>query len=335
MPIHNYTHEELINEPTFVEWVLSGTNKHHDYWSDWLGNNPQYATLVDEAKEIVLLLQFKQKRLSDAQLSQSWDAIQSNIDKRQKHTRRRYIVLGALVVAFTIASIFIYKKINNRTATQATAFAEMLSVELPDNSVIQLNANSSISYPNTLIKNSKREVWLKGQALFDVQHQAQQPFVVHTPSVAVEVLGTTFDIIARPEKTKIALVEGSIKLAFDKEATINYIDTIYTTNEWVLVPNQVIELEGNTWQLSDVNAVQQTSWIDNKLICDETPIQDLVYWIESNLGYEVVINEEAILNETINGTLPISSMIDLKTALEPILGVSISIVDENKVIFEE
>ncbi|WP_119079282.1 FecR family protein [Chitinophaga alhagiae] len=78
-----------------------------------------------------------------------------------------------------------------------TARSEFKHLLLPDSTQVWLNAASTLEYP-AQFSGGKREVYLSGEAYFDVQHAEQVPFVIHTGSVSTTVLGTAFNIKAYP-----------------------------------------------------------------------------------------------------------------------------------------
>jgi transmembrane sensor len=87
-------------------------------------------------------------------------------------------------------------------------------VILPDQSKVWLNAKSSLTYP-TYFTGNERKVQLKGEAYFEVAHNAQMPFKVSSKGQTVEVLGTHFDIMAYDDDIimKTTLLEGSVKIS--------------------------------------------------------------------------------------------------------------------------
>src|SRR5439155_8152 len=84
---------------------------------------------------------------------------------------------------------------------------------LPDGTQVWLNAESRITYSNTFNK-SLREVNLEGEAYFDVTHDAAHPFIVHTSSIAIKVLGTAFTVksYASDKTIEATLLRGSIEV---------------------------------------------------------------------------------------------------------------------------
>lgn len=87
-------------------------------------------------------------------------------------------------------------------------------VILPDRSKVWLNAKSSLTYP-TYFTGNERKVELKGEAYFEIAHNAKMPFKVSSRGQAVEVLGTHFDIMAYDDDDimRTTLLEGSVKIS--------------------------------------------------------------------------------------------------------------------------
>lgn len=89
-------------------------------------------------------------------------------------------------------------------------------VHLADGTALWLAPESSIHYP-TAFEPEKREVTLQGEAFFEVFHDANRPFSIHTGTLTTTVLGTSFDIEAYPEEPQIAVTVATGKVAV-KEA---------------------------------------------------------------------------------------------------------------------
>src|SRR5260221_14778950 len=109
----------------------------------------------------------------------------------------------AAAVAFVIAStgalwLFSNQGINIVT----TAYNEVTTITLPDHSMVALNGNSTLRYQKQFGDHFPREVWITGEAYFNVSHinkdpakeEARDRFIVHTENVNIEVLGTSFTL---------------------------------------------------------------------------------------------------------------------------------------------
>src|SRR5690606_2859673 len=78
-------------------------------------------------------------------------------------------------------------------------------LHLPDGSTVIVGVGSKLNYPSSFDSLRTREVYLEGQAYFDIRHNPQKPFIIHTGKVATTVLGTSFNIKAWPEDQDITV----------------------------------------------------------------------------------------------------------------------------------
>jgi ferric-dicitrate binding protein FerR (iron transport regulator) len=94
-------------------------------------------------------------------------------------------------------------------------------VVLADGSKVWLNAESSITFPTAFI-GKERNVEIKGEAYFEVAHNAQMPFNVKVKNMTVQVLGTHFNVNAYDDENwiKTTLLEGSIKVSKGSDSKI-------------------------------------------------------------------------------------------------------------------
>ena len=85
---------------------------------------------------------------------------------------------------------------------------------LPDGTMVWLNAGSRLSYGKNY-NTATREVNLTGEAFFDVAHNTQKPFLIHTARIDVQVLGTSFNVKSYPtdRTTEATLIRGSIEVS--------------------------------------------------------------------------------------------------------------------------
>lgn len=103
--------------------------------------------------------------------------------------------------------------------TLTTPRGGQYKVELPDGTLVWLNAASSLRFP-TAFTGGERTVILNGEGYFEVAHRNNMPFKVQLGSGVVEVLGTHFNIMAYPNETKVrtTLLEGAVKVTHNTHA---------------------------------------------------------------------------------------------------------------------
>lgn len=112
----------------------------------------------------------------------------------------------------------------NNMVVIATHKGEMHEELLPDGSRVWLNAASSLSYGSNFNK-TNREVELMGEAYFDIKADSKRPFKVHARDADIDVLGTSFNVMAYENEPGIitTLVEGRINVSFQGRGTTELI----------------------------------------------------------------------------------------------------------------
>ena len=93
-------------------------------------------------------------------------------------------------------------------------YGKRFELQLSDGTVVHLNSGTTLKYPVKFIAGENRQVFLDGEAFFDVTKDKKHPFVVNADKLNVRVLGTHFNVSSYPEdaQTDVVLVEGSVGL---------------------------------------------------------------------------------------------------------------------------
>jgi len=144
----------------------------------------------------------------------------------------RRLSVAACVLLLVVSSWLLLR--NHHTAASgvllATSGNEKKKVVLPDSTVVWLNYHSSLQYDSRSYNVHDRTLELEGEAFFDVSKSAGKPFRVHTRSLTVDVLGTSFSIAARPAiPQQVSVATGRVRITGD------YLDEQLTANEQLLL----------------------------------------------------------------------------------------------------
>ncbi|TWJ01679.1 FecR family protein [Mucilaginibacter frigoritolerans] len=183
-------------------------------------------------------------------------------------------------------------------------------IKLDDGTAIWLNAGSKITYPEHFL-NRKREVYLDGEAYFDVIHDASRPFIVHTNHLITTVLGTAFSVTAY-KNTSIQLVtvnRGKVAVAHDHN-TLGF-----------LTPNKQIEynIKSGKSYLTDVDASSQMSWKDGKLQFENQDMQNIAARLGRWYGYSFKFEHRNIENcrytASFNNKIPLNNLLRIMKAI--------------------
>ena len=161
----------------------------------------------------------------------------------------------------------------------------MISLTLPDGTLVYLNSESTLSYPSRF-DNDTRNVTLQGEAYFEV-NKTGHPFTVSTQGMQIEVLGTTFNISAYPgEEYQATLVSGSVKVDTGEGQSL------------VLKPSQQASLipgSGNI-QVRTVDTAFYTSWVKGKINFKDQRLEDIMRILSRWYNIEVDYSDEALKN---------------------------------------
>lgn len=127
--------------------------------------------------------------------------------------------IAAIFVVIAMVSATVYFSIRSTTPEMTTlsAGASNREVQLPDGSTVWLRAGSQMNYPTNFAK-VRREVWLTGEAYFDVKHDAQSPFRVKTNKIAIQVLGTAFLVRAITDSEQVFVVRGMVRISAQNDS---------------------------------------------------------------------------------------------------------------------
>lgn len=177
-------------------------------------------------------------------------------------------------------------------------FGKKTKIVLADNSTIWLNSGSKFIYP-AKFTDKKREVFLEGEAVFDVAKNKQKPFVVITNDIKVKVLGTVFNLSAYPSDdfTSTALASGAVEITFKKSLFQN--ETVNITPGTVAVFNK--ELESISKSEEDVE--KYISWRCGLFILEEEPLQNIVNKLSRFHNIKIEIKGKTLANQTFSGRL--------------------------------
>ena len=167
------------------------------------------------------------------------------------------------------------------------------SLELPDGTVVWVNSESALRFPEKFTSN-RREVFLEGEAYFEVKKDANRPFYVHTEAGKVRVLGTAFNVCAYSNDRfwQTTLVEGSVMINQEEK-------------EVLLKPNEQYQIDVRTGKagLREVLPELYTSWRDGKFYFKAYTFEELVEKLERWYDFKMFYMNEEIKTRRFSGVV--------------------------------
>lgn len=224
--------------------------------------------------------------LSPAELEEDLASIGDDLPLRRTVTRRLNwwprVAAAAAILVICFSGYFYWHRGNdnseNAQLVARTAHAGKQQISLPDGSQVWVNAGSKLTWPKTFNQYT-REVYLEGEAYFDVRHNATLPFVIHTGNVTTTVLGTAFNIrqdlnhhtvTVTVERGKVGVTSGARTLG-------------------ILLPDQQLSFNTESHEVSQqkVDASGVIAWHKIDLSFDDKTLADVALQLEQH--YQVKI----------------------------------------------
>ncbi|MGQ0701047.1 MAG: FecR family protein [Panacagrimonas sp.] len=211
--------------------------------------------------------------------------------RRPAATRRRRARLWALAASLAMGVTLGYQALTNWSHDEVTVAGERRSVTLADGSQVMLNGASALDIH---LDSALREVVIsRGEAFFEVTHDAARPFVVRAGEAQVRVLGTRFAVRRDGEDLRVTLQDGVV------EVTRGGAMAILSSSQQVSAGPQ--GLSG----IAAANPERDLSWRSGRLILQDQALSDIVAELNRCSSDSIwIANEEA-------GKRRLSAVIDL------------------------
>lgn len=254
---------------------------------------------------------------------------------RRNNTLRRWLAYAAALVVVAGSTYFIYQYFTRKQQASPDRIAANMPMSevvarpgsrsklvLPDGTQVWLNAESRITYHNNF-NTDQREINLEGEAFFDVTHDANRPFIVHTSGIDIRVLGTAFNVksYASDETIETTLLRGSIevvrkndptapkvilrpheKLVFNKEELT---DKDVITDQSAQPANGPLQPGISVTTLPQNkpdSIIKETSWLYNKLNFDGDSFEELAIKMERWYDVKITIGSERLKRYHLKGS---------------------------------
>ena len=352
MKYQNYSAQDFVLDEYFQRWTLIGDPAAVRFWESWLLENPSKKETVEEAKDLIREMDFKRHISTKEEYQEVWQKINTEVNQfewekqpvvpihkinRQVHWLHK---VAAVFIGFALVSAVYFLVINfNNGTTYTTAYGEVKEIMLPDSSIVTLNANSTLTIAADWGLQQTREVWLEGEAFFEVhkythyEENAQSAdfksklakagnslpaavkFVVHAGEVNVDVLGTAFNVNTRRGSTKVVLNSGKIQLNIKDDKLSENI---------LMEPGEMVAYTQANRQLQKKMVVPETfsSWRNNELVFDKVALGEIARILEDTYGLEVVFEDSTMKQRQFIGSLPADNLDMLLTAFSKMYNIS-------------
>jgi len=330
MPYAHYSADDFIRDEFFQQWVFLPTQETQAFWQDFLTQHPYQRETIEEARQFLRIMDLEGGVVAETRISglkhrieqaiyQSSAIEESNLPEKEVAPKRLWqispsiaAVVGLLFILFSFYWLNQNKSwhpafsAKNAAKEQTSPKGKRSLLTLPDGTRVWLNADTRLTYPRDFNRRAVREVFLEGEAYFDVVENKHRPFIVRTAALSIRVLGTAFNVksYASDETIETTLVRGKVSI----EANQNKTGEIIT-----LLPHQqaVFKKKSSMMVLANqVNTETYTAWRTGKLVFDDSPFSEIIPMLERWYGVKIHMADQHSLD------CRFSAKIDNKTLSE-------------------
>lgn len=194
------------------------------------------------------------------------------------------------------------EKLSDRMAVIEVPDGQYIRMTLEDGTSVWLNAGSRLEYP-AVFGRRQREVRVSGEAIFDVTHEADRPFIVRTYVSQIEVLGTRFSVETDEERGLFSttLMEGRVKV-------VNLNDPSQTL---LMEPHDMVSLVDGRFRKSRVQNFSDLCWTEGLIHLESIPFDELMERFERAFAVRILVECDPLPEvNIISGEIRVSDGID-------------------------
>jgi transmembrane sensor len=213
--------------------------------------------------------------------------------------------------------------------TVTTRSGSRSKLQLPDGTLVWLNADSKLTYKLD-DQNPTREVQLIGEAYFDVAKDKNRPFILHTQTIDIRVLGTRFNVqcYGNETNTEASLFQGSV------EVTVKNLPD----KKIILHPSEKLTVHNNEIDLTDIKTKEaddeplmtlgkvhyqqkdssyiESLWTKNQLAFDDRSLEEVAKQVERWYGVRITITDDKLKTARFSGVFEDETLPQVMEALK-------------------
>ena len=344
--LSNEASPEELQELTGI--LLSNAELHHqaDLLTEmWKQQPAKKISVVNEATYVRHIMKHKDDFLAGEKPEDTSFAEFVPEEKPSFLNRKKYVLFS--VAAFIIlATAAVYVFTQNRksesvagqsVSSVATKNGNRTKILLPDGSQVWLNAGSNLDYNNSVFNKDLREVFLNGEAYFDVTKDAEKPFIIHTKKMDIKVIGTAFNVRSYSDEkiAEASLIRGTIEVTLkdrkDQKIILKPNEKISVANEEpeeiVLKTGQKIAVKTDAASVPQIvvkdlkanpinNIIPELAWTQNRLYFEDESLEDIGPIMERWFGKEIEIQNDKLKKIRYTGNFENESVEDVLSYLK-------------------
>lgn len=335
-----YEIEQLVIDDSFINYCFHRNPSDTAHWENYLSARPEEAATIAEARELVLGISLMLLETEEDTAEPAETTI-IPLHNRRKNLQTLFVA-AAIAAVIAVSTFFLFRNKREAPAIQSysftTALAEKRKIKLPDSSTVILNAGSELLLDKDF-GHKNRQVSLKGEALFEVQHNAESPFIVGVEGYDVKVLGTVFNVKAYPgeKKSETSLISGKVEIYLKNTAAAYKIlqpkEKFVITKDLAPLPASApADIKPRTpstaimplsYNRNQVNV--ETAWSTNRLVFENETFSDIREKLERWFNVQIIFEDKTVEQYTFTATFEKEDINQVMKALQASYGFKYNI----------
>lgn len=322
--MNNYNDFEVkdwLEDLKFQNWVYRGDSDY--FWQAYLESNPSQIENIEQAKNILLTVRGELDFISEQEVQFRISQLLNFIPDKDKNERNswwkgKWLRTAAVILLASGLGAYYWERfmpepqpyyamLKQENRIEVINDGEKIKlVNLPDGSSVILKKNARISYPREFSAD-KREVYLLGEAFFEVEKNPDQPFFVYAEEMITKVTGTSFSIQANEtdEEVKLVVKTGVVEVSALNQSEVSGAKS--KPEKIILNPNQLITLSRKSLAMT-TQKVERPILIDLPIESldfsfKRMPLKEVFELLQTAYGVQITFDQKITEGCTITAKL--------------------------------
>ncbi len=313
---------KTMNDDVLVKVIIGEStdeeSRQVDQWLEADSDNRKYFAGLKSIWESSLLL----KTDEGIDVDKAWAGFRERTSKEAPLNRpkRNWWMAAAAATVVVAAGLWVLSvsRTDNRYITSATGNFTKTDT-LPDGTTVTLNQHSALKYSAGMADQKQREVTLQGEAFFDVRPDKSRPFIISAGNTKITVLGTSFNVKTLGSKTEVIVESGLVQVENAGQAAR-------------VKPGEKITSDSGLMEKQPIKGELYSYYRTGKLVCKDTPLQELVMSLNEIYDVTIVIKNPAIEQKKINTVFDNKTLPEILQVISETMQIKITRTPANIVL---
>ncbi|RRB03696.1 FecR family protein [Larkinella rosea] len=356
MNYYQFSTEDLAADDYFKEWVSSPGPETEAFWTAFLRDYPERYYQVEEARQLVTgLREIQHQPDPTGQVDAIWNRIEHTLDENRPlpvspwWTGSRFWKVAAAVLLTLGVGWWGRQQLtktdltgpelslaNSEWIETLNEASQILRVQLADGSQVELQKGGRLRYRKEMA-GTQREVYLTGEAFFDVKKNPKKPFVVYANGLVTKVLGTSFRIKAPANAPTVTVDVKTGRVSVYPNQPSRILDP--ESKGIVLTPNQKVVFQRDAATLDKVLVERPSLLISKKemqrFVFEDASVDRVFTAIEKAYGIDIIFDEEVMQYCTLTMSIDNEDLFQKLDVICKVLDARYKLIDAQIVIYSK